>query len=156
MTSQLSQGFSLGSVDIHPAAGLVTDAAGTRRLSPRSLRVLVDQPRSPRAGAQHGRLVDPEVSNTCGGNGYVQITLHYGDSLLRLTPPVIKLPQNEGIRFRLNPDKEYSDPENIDYNKVLVVVTGGEGSWINTRGEHGGNRKPYLSLCVPEGLEKIT
>lgn len=32
MTSQLAQAFSLGSVDIHPAAGLVADAAGTRRL----------------------------------------------------------------------------------------------------------------------------
>jgi hypothetical protein len=81
-----------------------------------------------------------------------QVTIFYGDSEIRVAPPVIKLARQEELRFRLQPDKKASDE--VDFDTVLVTVKGKESdpdaSWIDASGTYkdsGG----YLGVCVPSG-----
>ncbi len=99
--------------------------------------------------------VTVSTAANCSGQAR-QVTIHYGDSEIRVTPPVINLKRQEELRFRLKPDKKASDE--VDYDTVLVTIKGKEtdpdASWIDASGTYkdsGG----YLGVCVPSGQGEV-
>lgn len=90
----------------------------------------------------------------CGGQAR-QVTIHYGDSEIRVTPPVIELQRADELKFRLRPDKKASDE--VDYDAVMVKVYGktADDDWIDVSGSSdstGGS----MGVCVPSNQARDT
>ena len=91
----------------------------------------------------------------CGGGYQRTVDIHYGDSELRVTPPVQRVFRSGSFVLRLKPSKRGSDT--VDYETVKVTVEGKSGDdgkaadWIkketatyDTASEHS------IGYCVPE------
>jgi hypothetical protein len=78
------------------------------------------------------------------------VMIQYGDSELRILPPVVKVPQGGTLEFHLHPDKKMSDP--VDYEQSLVAIDAKDKTvapWLQAAGTYSqGN---VLSVTVPAG-----
>ncbi len=97
-----------------------------------------------------GCATGPKLAD-CGGPAR-QVTIHYGDSQIRVSPPVINLARAEELRFRLRPDKKASDE--VDFDTILVTVKGktDDADWIDLSGTYD-DTGGYMGVCVPDDIE---
>jgi len=87
---------------------------------------------------------------TCTTTGKSPVNIFYGDSQLKVEPSVVKVKKNRMIEFTLKPQKFAGiDPEGVDYNEVIVAITGKKtaGNWLNVSGKGNGTK---LEVCAPD------
>lgn len=78
------------------------------------------------------------------------VNVHYGDSQLKVTPPIFKVKKQNKIKFQLIPDKKPSDPAGVNYSTVTVTIEAKNPTahpWLKASGndEDDGD----LVVCVP-------
>ena len=98
--------------------------------------------------AHEGQFITSNNPNRCNGSGHTDVTIHYGDSKLYVTPPEAGVRRNGEIRFRLS----LPSNEPIIYRDSLVEIIGKNGvTWINTSGKYSDFSRPpaVLVVCVP-------
>lgn len=91
----------------------------------------------------------------CAGPGSTRkATLHYGDSELRVTPPVLHINRNSDFQLRLNASSRRG-PMGVDYSTVTVTVvgkpeaeTGVDSSWITM--QSGTESDGPFIWCAPD------
>ena len=85
---------------------------------------------------------------TCTEGGKSPVNIFYGDSQLRVEPPLVQVKKNKMIEFRLNPIKAAKDPAGVDYDDVEVTIAGKKdtGKWLNASGK---GKSTTLQVCAP-------
>ncbi|NNK37091.1 MAG: hypothetical protein HKP03_01310 [Xanthomonadales bacterium] len=83
------------------------------------------------------------------------VMVNYGDSEIRIVPPVKDLARKDILRFRLVPDKKNSDE--VNYNKTIVTIKGktADDEWIDLSGSYD-STGGFMDVCVKPGLAKKT
>ena len=81
--------------------------------------------------------------------GSQPVNIHYGDSQIKVTPPLYTINTKKNRKFRLIADN-VKGPGNLDYAKVKVTIKSKDSSnnWINTSGTENGTNP--LVVCVPD------
>lgn len=93
--------------------------------------------------------------DTCPVAGSKLVTVHYGDSQIKVTPANVKIHQGKMLNFKLNGENKAGDPVSVDYEDVAVTIMGKttEGkSWLWVVGSE--NATGTLSVCAPEGEDR--
>jgi len=95
--------------------------------------------------------IDSEPSSiplTCPEAGKSPVNIFYGDSQLRVEPPLVQVKNNKMIEFRLNPMKAGTDPAGVNYDDVEVTIAGKNdaGQWLNAS---GAGKSTTLQVCAP-------
>ncbi|MDX1404776.1 MAG: hypothetical protein R3192_09570 [Woeseiaceae bacterium] len=92
-----------------------------------------------------------------GARNARQATIHYGDSELRVTPPVLNVKRTSDFTVKLNPSNARG-PNGIDYANVTVTVVGKpedeyqvNNSWIVEKSASGKNGEMYW--CAPNTVD---
>lgn len=87
-----------------------------------------------------------------------QATVHYGDSTLRVTPPVLYVKRTSDFTVKLNPSTT-GGPKGINYENVTVTVVGKseeesgvDNSWIDKKTASGKNGEMFW--CAPDEVEE--
>lgn len=89
----------------------------------------------------------PMPESPCEGPSSRHVTIHYGDSELRVTPPVREVHRRGNFTLRLQPDSKESDL--VDFEDVSVTVKGKTGAdWITEKSEKH-NESRTITYCVP-------
>lgn len=97
-----------------------------------------------------------EVAVDCPEPGLTNVNISYGDSQLKVTPPIVKVKLGSMLRFNLQPDKKPTDPTGVDYDYVAVTIKGKTAEarqWLYVSGTH--NLEGNLTVCAPEGDNKV-
>jgi len=81
--------------------------------------------------------------------GSQPINIHYGDSQIKVTPPLYTINTKKKLKFRLIADN-VKGPDKLDYATVKVTIKSKDSSnnWINTSGTENGTNP--LVVCVPD------
>ena len=93
---------------------------------------------------------------SCPVAGSKLVTVHYGDSQIKVTPANVRIHQGKMLNFKLNGENKAGDPVGVNYKDVAVTIVGKttEGkSWLWVVGSD--NATGTLSVCVPEGEERV-
>lgn len=91
----------------------------------------------------------PMPESPCAGPSSRHVTIQYGDSELRVTPPVRIVHRTGDFRLRLQPDRNESDK--VDYREVKVTVKGKAGAGWITEQSTTFNESDTITYCVPAG-----
>lgn len=84
----------------------------------------------------------------CAGPSSRHVTIHYGDSELRVTPPVQNVHKTGDFKLRLQPSRKHSDL--VDYKEIKVTVKGKPGfEWIDEQTTTF-NTSNTIIYCAPE------
>ena len=93
-----------------------------------------------------------------GARSPSQATVHYGDSTLRVTPPVLNVNKTADFTIRLAPSR-VNGPNGIDYGTVKVTVVGKpeaefgvNNDWIIEQSATGHGSELYW--CAPEDVDE--
>jgi len=96
------------------------------------------------------QMSPPAPANNCTNqHGAQPINIHYGDSQLKVTPPLYKVHKNKFLKFKLIADN-VAGPGGLDYGAVTVTVRSKDSKtnqWINTSGSE--NKGAVLTVCMP-------
>jgi hypothetical protein len=99
------------------------------------------------------RKDNPALLNDCdaGPAPGPPVNVHYGDSQLKVTPPIFTIPRKTKIKFNLLPDKKpATDPAGVDYDLVEVTIKSKDlyaHPWLQTSGTNDADGN--LVVCVP-------
>jgi hypothetical protein len=104
------------------------------------------------AGCSSNGQLKPNEQNTCGGDrtGVTNTTVHYGDSMLKVTP-VSEVRIGSELRLVLTPRIEKGDPANYDESRVTVTPESGSPSWFRASGNK--EEKRFLSICIEDDVK---
>jgi hypothetical protein len=95
-------------------------------------------------------VTDPMDNFDCADDpGAQPINIHYGDSQIKVTPPLYKVHKNKNLKFKLLADNQ-AGPDNLDYGKVTVTISSKDtatNTWINTSGTK--DKDGTLVACMP-------
>ncbi len=95
-------------------------------------------------------VTDPMDTFACSDDpGARPINIHYGDSQIKVTPPLYKVHKNKNLKFKLLADNQ-AGPGNLDYGKVKVTIRSKDAAtntWINTSGTE--DKEGTLVACMP-------
>jgi hypothetical protein len=91
------------------------------------------------------------AQSVCSGTPK-QVTIHYGDSEIRVTPPVIQAyNQNNNknyLRFKLNTSPRDTDEFVLGDALVNIEGKGKDDDWIDAKGT--ANDNAYLDVCIED------
>jgi len=84
------------------------------------------------------------------------VNIHYGDSQLKVTPPLYKVHKNKYLKFKLIADNQ-AGPGNLDYATVKVTINSKDpltNKWINVSGtkKADGTLLACMPTSQPEGV----
>jgi hypothetical protein len=85
----------------------------------------------------------------CSDQGGQPVNIHYGDSQIKVTPPLYKVHKNKYLKFKLIADNQ-PGPGGLDYATVTVSVKSKNpltNQWINVSGTEAD--QGTLSACMP-------
>lgn len=91
----------------------------------------------------------PESNNECSNQAGAQpVNIQYGDSQIKVVPPLYEVKKNKNLKFRLMADN-VNGPGGLDYATVNVTIKskGPGNQWLDISGTEEGTNP--LIVCMP-------
>lgn len=87
----------------------------------------------------------------CSQPGGPPVNVMYGDSQIKVTPPLKEVKKNKYLKFKLIADNQ-PGPNDLDYSTVKVTIVAKDAvnkSWLNVAGTEAGAPNQTLQVCMP-------